>query len=99
MTETVALPTFDLLCAHVRKALCEHDALDIATTPFVRTPLVRRDELWGYAFHVEGPRLLRTSAIWAAAEDRVFIYNSTGERVQDLLLSDSPPLAEERKAA
>ncbi len=92
MTETVSLPNFDALCAHVRKSLCERDALDIATTPFVRTKLTRRDELWGYAFHVEGPRMLRTSAIWAACEDRIFVYNSTGERVQEFHLSESPPL-------
>jgi hypothetical protein len=92
MTDTVALPTFDALCAFVRATLCERDSLDASTTPFVRTPLRRRDELWGYAFHVEGPRLLRTSAIWSAVDDKIFVYNSTGERVQELALSESPPM-------
>lgn len=91
---TLALPTFDALCSFVRTTLCERDALDIATTPFVRTPLARRGEPWGYVFHVEGPRLLRTSAIWSAHDDRILFYNSTGERVQDVMLSESPPLRE-----
>src|SRR5437868_4174027 len=92
MTDTVALPTFDALCAYVRTALCERDSLDVATTPFVRTPLRRRGELWGYVFHVEGPRMLRTSAIWSAIDDKILIYSASGERVQELALSESPPM-------
>lgn len=92
MNETYALPSFEALCDFVRSNLCERDALDPATTPFVRTPLIRRGELWGYAFQVEGPRQLRTSAIWSAADDRILFYNSIGERVRDVTLSDSPPL-------
>lgn len=92
MTDTVSLPNFDSLCAFVRKALCERDALDVNGTPFVRIPLRRRDELWGYAFHVEGPRQLRTSAVWSAADDRIVLYNSSGERVQEWLLSESPAM-------
>ena len=92
MTETVALPTFETLCNFVRTTLCERDALDQATTPFVRTRLERRGELWGYVFHVEGPRELKTSAVWAALDDRILIYNSIGERVGEVTLSDSPPL-------
>lgn len=96
---TVALPNFDMLCSFVRTSLCDRDNLDLESTPFVRTPLTRRSQLWGYVFHVEGPRLLRTSAIWSALDDKILFYSSTGERVQDVTLSESPPLREELKAA
>ena len=36
MTDAVALPTLDSLCAYVKATLCERDALDPGTTPFVR---------------------------------------------------------------
>jgi hypothetical protein len=92
MAETVvALPTFDALCRFVRLALCEQDALAVEQTPFVRTPLVAGgNRRWGYVFHVEGPRRLRTSAVWAAAADRIAFYDSTGRRVREVRLSEAP---------
>jgi hypothetical protein len=43
-------------------------------------------------FHVEGPRLLRTSAVWSADEDRILFYDSNGVRFRDVKLSESPSL-------
>ncbi|WP_149113710.1 hypothetical protein [Limnoglobus roseus] len=87
---TTALPTFDDLIHYVRATLCQRDNLDYDLTPFVKTPLKRRDEIWGYAFHVEGPRMLRTSAVWSAKDDKILFYNSVGERFQDVVLTESP---------
>ncbi|QEL14997.1 hypothetical protein [Limnoglobus roseus] len=89
---TTALATFDDLVHYVRATLCQRDNLDYDLTPFVRTPLKRRDELWGYAFHVEGPRMLRTSAVWSAKDDKILFYNSVGERFHDVHLTESPDL-------
>jgi hypothetical protein len=44
----------------------------------------------GLIFHVEGPRLLRTSAVWSAEDDRVIFYDSTGQRFHEVRLSESP---------
>ena len=86
----VALPTLDRLAAFVHDELCRLDHLDPEQTPLRRTPLVRRGKACGLVFHVEGPRLLRTSAVWSADEGRVIVYDSTGRRVREVRLSESP---------
>ena len=90
MTEAViSLSTQDELRHFVRIALCEQDALDLERTPFYETPIVRGGAQWGTVFHVEGPRMLRTSAIWSEPDDRIVFYNSTGQRVRVVKLSES----------
>lgn len=86
----VALPRFEDLAAFVHQTLCRQDALDPVLTPMFRTPLTRSGRPCGVVFHVEGPRLLRTSAVWAADENRVLFYDSTGLRTRSVRLSESP---------
>jgi hypothetical protein len=86
----VAVSTLDQLSAFVHDELCKLDHLDPAQTPLRKTPLVRRGKTCGMVFHVEGPRLLRTSAVWTADEARVIVYDSTGKRVREIKLSESP---------
>ena len=102
----VALPTFEELSAFVHTTLCRQDDLDPAQAPLVRTPLARAGRVCGAVFHVEGPRLLRTSAVWSADDHRVIFYDSTGQRTRAVRLSEGPePSAEcgardaERQAA
>ena len=102
MNETVvALPTMEELFRFVHETLCQQDALDPAQAPLIRTPLTRRRRPCGLLFHVEGPRLLRTAAIWAAEENRLLFYDSTGQRSREVRLSESPELrlADRRPAA
>jgi hypothetical protein len=89
----VAVATLDQLSAFVHDELCKLDHLDPAQTPLRKTPLVRRGKTCGLVFHVEGPRLLRTSAVWTADEARVIVYDSTGKRVREVKLSESPAVA------
>jgi hypothetical protein len=88
----VALPTAEDLAAFVHQVLCEKDALDPDQTPLFRTPLKTRGRACGIVFHVEGPRLLRTSAVWSADADRIIFYDSTGLRIREVRLSESPLL-------
>jgi hypothetical protein len=82
MTDAVpGLTTLDELGTFVRRTLCHHDNLDPGQTAFFRTPVVREGRVTGFVFHVEGPRLLRTSAVWAADDGRLVIYDSTGKKV------------------
>lgn len=90
----VAAPTLEQLSAFVHDELCKLDYLDPAQTPLRKTPLVRRGKTCGMVFHVEGPRLLRTSAVWTADEARVIVYDSTGRRVREVKLSESPAVLE-----
>ncbi len=85
----VALSTQDELRRFVRTTLCEQDALDVERTPFFETPILRGGQQWGTVFHVEGPRMLKTSAIWSEPDDRIVFYNSTGLRVRVVKLSES----------
>jgi hypothetical protein len=91
MDSTVASFTaFEDLAGFVHRVLCEKDALDPKQTPLFRTPLKKRGMNCGVVFHVEGPRLLRTSAVWSADTDRIIFYDSTGTRFHTVELSEAP---------
>jgi len=89
----VACAGVEDLAAFVRQVLCEKDSLDPVQTPLFRTPLQKRGRAVGLIFHVEGPRLLRTSAVWSSEDDRIIFYDSTGIRFREVNLSESPVLA------
>jgi hypothetical protein len=98
----VACASFEELSEYVRQSLCEQDALDPNLTPFYRALVQRRGRPTGVVFHVEGPRMLRTSAVWAADDDRIVFYNSTGQRVRTVTLTEAPQVPSEvnpRRAA
>ena len=88
----VACAAVEQLAAFVHQVLCDRDALDPIQAPLFRTPLKKRERVCGLIFHVEGPRLLRTSAVWSADDDRVIFYDSTGLRFEEVRLSESPVL-------
>lgn len=101
MTQAVvAFTAVEELAAHVHTVLCHKDALDPALAPLFRTPLRRGGRACGLVFHVEGPRLLRTSAVWSVDDDRIIFYDSTGVRFHEVRLSETPVLTgAEAKAA
>jgi len=70
-----------------------------AESSLFRTPLRRGGRACGLVFHVEGPRLLRTSAVWSADDDRIIFYDSTGVRFHENRLSESPAMSAEPRAA
>lgn len=88
----IACAAMEDLAAMVHQKLCEKDALDPTQTPIFRTPLRKGSRVCGMVFHVEGPRLMRTSAVWSADDDRVIFYDSSGMRFQEVRLSESPAL-------
>ena len=94
----VALPTLESLTRFVRDMLCSHDRLDPVQTPMYQATLKRHGRACGVMFHVEGPRLLKTSAVWAGDEHRILFYDSTGVRFGEVKLSEGPELTEERPA-
>ena len=86
----VALPTLEDLASYVHRELCKLDALDPAHTPLHRGNVKRAGKPAAVLFHIEGPRLLRTSAVWSIDENRILFYNSTGARARAVRLSESP---------
>lgn len=98
-TSVASFATVDELAAYVHGVLCEKDKLEAKQTPLYRTPLVKRGRECGLVLHVEGPRLLRTSAVWTADADRIIFYDSTGTRFHTVELSEGPSQEAGRKAA
>jgi hypothetical protein len=90
MDTVASLPTVDALRNHVLYALCSHDQLDPAQTPLLQAVITRQGKPCGLFFEVQGPRLLKTHAIWAGPEHRILFYDSTGERFAVTRLSESP---------
>ncbi len=86
----VAFSAIEELAEFVHSVLCDKDALDPAQAPLFRTPLRRGNRACGYVFHVEGPRLLRTSAVWSSDDNRIIFYDSSGLRFQEITVSESP---------
>ncbi len=90
MDAVVALPTLDELRRHVLATLCAHDHLDPNQTPLLQALVKRRDRPCGLFFQAQGPRLLRTYAVWAGEENRILFYDSAGARFAEIRLSDAP---------
>src|SRR4051794_6086259 len=93
-TPVVTLPTLDDLRNFVRQTLCERDRLDPDQSRLRQGLVRRRGRPCGLFFQVQGPRLLRTYAVWAGDESRVLFYDSTGERFAEASLSESPDPAD-----
>jgi hypothetical protein len=90
MHTVVALATPDELRQYVRKALCDRDRLDPETVPFFEGFVKRAGRLCGVYFEVQGPRLLRSHAIWVGEEHRILFYDSLGNRFDEIRLSEAP---------
>jgi hypothetical protein len=89
----VPLPTLDRLRQFVLATLCERDRLDPHQVQLRQAPVRRRGRPCGLFFQVQGPRLLRTYAVWAGDEHRILFYDSTGDRFAEARLSDAPDVA------
>ena len=90
MENVACLPTFDELRRHVRTVLCAHDKLDPTQTPLHQATITRSGRPCGLFFQVQGPRLVKTYAVWAGEEDRILFYDSTGQRFAQTHLSEGP---------
>jgi hypothetical protein len=86
----VSLPSLEELYHHVRHVLCSHDNLDPAQTPLFQALITRSRRPCGLFFQAQGPRLLRTTAIWVSEENRLLFYDSTGLRFAEARLCEAP---------
>ena len=89
-TSVFSLPTFDDLRQHVLETLCKHDLLDPKQTPFYQGLVTRAGRPCGLFFEVQGPRSLRTYALWSGDENRILFYDGQGERFAETTLSEAP---------
>lgn len=85
-----AARTLDELQQLVHRTLCTHDRLDPEQAPLLRGVIKRSGRPCGLFFLVQGPRLMKTYAVWAGEEDRVLFYDSAGLRFAEVRLSEAP---------
>ncbi|MBX9680639.1 MAG: hypothetical protein K2X38_17940 [Gemmataceae bacterium] len=90
MTDVLSLPTVDALRRCVHMLLCDRDQLDPDQTPLKTSLIVRRGKTCGLFFQVDGPRLLKNYAVWAGDENRILLYDASGERYGEIRLSEAP---------
>jgi hypothetical protein len=55
-----------------------------------RTRHLARRRRGGFFLQVQGPRLLKNYAVWAGDENRILLYDATGERFGEIQLSEGP---------
>ena len=89
-TAFLSVPTHENLRHHVLEILCRRDQLDPAVTPFFQGLITRGGRPCGLFFQVQGPRHVRTYALWAGDENRILFYDSNGQRFAETRLSDAP---------
>jgi hypothetical protein len=90
MDSVVSLPNRSELRRFVRQVLSDHDRLDASQYPFFESPITRRERVCGLLFELQGPRLMRSRAIWAGDEHRILFYDTTGNRFAEVQLSEAP---------
>jgi hypothetical protein len=90
MDAVVALSTLDDLRRYVHSRLCDHDRLDPKQAPLFHAIIKRSGRPCGLFFQVQGPRMLKTYAVWAGEEGRILFYDSTGSRFAETRLSEGP---------
>jgi hypothetical protein len=90
MGEATCLSTLEELNKYVHFKLCEPDNLEPTQAPLRQAGITRRGKTCGLFFQVQGPRSLKTYAVWASEENRILFYNSSGERVSETQLNEAP---------
>ena len=90
MLHFAALPSLEALRHHVLETLSQHDHLDPAQTPLRETVITRRGQPCGIFFELQGPRLLKSYAVWAGDENRILFYDSVGERFAESIARPAP---------
>jgi hypothetical protein len=90
MDAVVSLPTLEDLRRYVRETLCAHDQLDPRQTPLLQGLVKRSGRTCGLFFQIQGPRMLKTYALWAGDENRILFYDTSGVRFAQARLCDGP---------
>jgi hypothetical protein len=91
-TTTASLLSLDALRDHVLHRLCRRDYLDAQQTPLQQSVISRSGRPCGVFFQVQGPRMLKSYAVWAESERRILFYDAGGERFAETRLTNGPDL-------
>ncbi len=86
------LMTLKDLQEHVREVLCRQNDLEPAVTPLHHMEFRKDGQISGLFFHVQGPRLVKSYAVWSVDESRILFYDGKGNRFAETLVSEGPEL-------
>ncbi len=80
------ITTIDELRDFVHVSLCERENLLANQFQTRVVELIQKGECCGLQFHLQGPRSVKLSAIWASRSNIVYFYDALGERYGKLRL-------------
>lgn len=92
VTRSHRYQTLDDLRDYVNQILCQFEQLELGAFQLTERLLVRRETPCGMFFCLHGPRSVKITAVWDAAQNTVMFYAPTGERFQTTQLTESPAL-------
>jgi hypothetical protein len=72
--------------------LCDHEKLDRQQVRIQRSVMRKGLAIVGLVIRIEGPRLMRSQALWVEPENRILFYNSAGQRFATVKLAEAPEM-------
>lgn len=74
------------------ETLCNHEKLDVQQAMVKRSLIRTGSSPVGLVVRLQGPRQMRSHAIWAERESRILFYDSAGHRFAIVRLAEMPDL-------
>lgn len=73
-------------------SLCDYEKLDRQQVRIQRSVMRKGLAIVGLVIRIEGPRLMRSQALWVEPENRILFYNSAGQRFATVKLAEAPEM-------
>jgi hypothetical protein len=77
---------------YVSETICEQNELEPGADHMTERILVRAGRPCGIFYCLHGPRSMKLTAIWETDRNTVLFYDSVGERLDKIQLSQAPSL-------
>jgi hypothetical protein len=77
---------------YVSETICEQNELEPGAYHMTERILVRAGRPCGIFYCLHGPRSMKLTAIWETDRNTVLFYDSVGERLDKIQLSQAPSL-------
>ena len=81
----------------IHEKLCDKENLVLGQFTLTETPLLKRGDICGIQYQLNGLRSVKLGAVWACDTNVIYLYDATGERFEKLQLRQRIQL--EHKAA
>ena len=70
----------------IHQTLCDIGQLESSQFPLNERPLTRGGDPCGILFSVNGPRQVTLTAVWDTMKNKLFLYDSSGSRCDQVLV-------------